>query len=37
MQTFVDGFLEIDQRLSDGGVVDKIHVFRPDRVFMFLL
>eukprot|EP01018_Ginkgo_biloba_P024682 Gb_40159 [translate_table: standard] len=37
VRTVVDGFLEIDQLPPDGGVVDKIHVFRPDRVFMFLL
>lgn len=37
IQTVVDGFLEMDQLPSDGGVVDKIRVFRPDRVFMFLL
>ncbi|KAH9331582.1 hypothetical protein KI387_003690, partial [Taxus chinensis] len=36
IRTVVDGFLEIDQ-LPSNGVVDKIQIFRPDRVFMFLL
>ncbi|XP_077244126.1 serine/Threonine-kinase ATM-like protein isoform X2 [Tasmannia lanceolata] len=37
IQTIVDGFLEMDDRPMDVGVVDKIHIFRPDRVFMFLV
>ncbi|GLJ18554.1 hypothetical protein SUGI_0330040 [Cryptomeria japonica] len=37
IQTVVDGFLETDQLASYSGVVDKINIFRPDRVFMFLL
>ncbi|WOL02921.1 serine/threonine-protein kinase ATM [Canna indica] len=37
VQTVVDGFLNIDDRPNTVGVVDKINIFRPDRIFMFLL
>ncbi|XP_042436712.1 serine/threonine-protein kinase ATM-like isoform X3 [Zingiber officinale] len=36
VQTVVDGFLDIDTN-HISGVVDKINIFRPDRIFMFLL
>ncbi|XP_031496138.1 serine/threonine-protein kinase ATM isoform X2 [Nymphaea colorata] len=37
VQTTVDGFLDMDSIPKRAGVVDKIHVFRSDRVFRFLL
>ncbi|XP_043704321.1 serine/threonine-protein kinase ATM isoform X2 [Telopea speciosissima] len=37
IQTVVDGFLETDNRPANICVVDKINIFRPDRVFMFIL
>lgn len=37
VQTVVDGFLEIDDRPANVGVVDKINIFRADRVFKFLV
>lgn len=37
VRTVVDGFLDTEQVSEEGGVVDKMQVFRPDRVFMLLL
>ncbi|XP_047341337.1 serine/threonine-protein kinase ATM [Impatiens glandulifera] len=37
IRTVVDGFLEMDDSPSNVSVVDKINVFRPDRVFMFIV
>ncbi|KAI9173943.1 hypothetical protein LWI28_009144 [Acer negundo] len=37
IKTVVDGFLEMEDCLRSAGVVDKINIFRPDRVFMFLV
>ncbi|XP_042498310.1 serine/threonine-protein kinase ATM isoform X2 [Macadamia integrifolia] len=37
IQTVVDGFLETDNHPANICVVDKINIFRPDRVFMFIL
>ncbi|KAK9278063.1 hypothetical protein L1049_027621 [Liquidambar formosana] len=37
IQTVVDGFLEMEDCPSNFGVVDKINIFRPDRVFMFIV
>ncbi|CAI0398621.1 unnamed protein product, partial [Linum tenue] len=37
IRTVVDGFLEIDDQSASGAVLDKINIFRPDRVFMFIL
>ncbi|XP_065875882.1 serine/threonine-protein kinase ATM isoform X2 [Euphorbia lathyris] len=37
VQTVVDGFLEMDNYPSSVVVLDKINIFRPDRVFMFLM
>ncbi|XP_068637362.1 serine/threonine-protein kinase ATM isoform X2 [Aristolochia californica] len=37
IRTVVDGFLEIDEHATCNGVVDKIQIFRPDRVFRFLI
>uniref|UniRef100_A0A803L8L9 non-specific serine/threonine protein kinase n=1 Tax=Chenopodium quinoa TaxID=63459 RepID=A0A803L8L9_CHEQI len=37
VRTVVDGFMELDNHSSIEGVVDKINVFRPDRVFMLLV
>ncbi|XP_048500072.1 serine/threonine-protein kinase ATM isoform X3 [Beta vulgaris subsp. vulgaris] len=37
VRTVVDGFMELDNYSSIEGVVDKINVFRPDRVFMLLV
>ncbi|CAN1347706.1 Serine/threonine-protein kinase ATM [Linum perenne] len=37
IRTVVDGFLEIDNHPASGAVLDKINIFRPDRVFMFIL
>ncbi|XP_058091812.1 serine/threonine-protein kinase ATM isoform X2 [Magnolia sinica] len=37
IRTIVDGFLEMDDHHTNAGVIDKIHIFRPDRVFMFLV
>ncbi|XP_020591737.1 serine/threonine-protein kinase ATM [Phalaenopsis equestris] len=37
VQTVVDGFLEINDHPGHACVVDKINIFRPDRVFKFLL
>ncbi|KAH7658743.1 Non-specific serine/threonine protein kinase protein [Dioscorea alata] len=33
----VDGFLEKDDHNTKEGIVDKINIFRPDRVFKFLV
>ncbi|XVF09293.1 hypothetical protein REPUB_Repub07fG0080200 [Reevesia pubescens] len=37
IQTVVDGFLEMDVRGASVSVIDKINIFRPDRVFMFII
>ncbi|XP_027337565.1 serine/threonine-protein kinase ATM [Abrus precatorius] len=37
IQTIVDGFLDQDDNHTSAAVVDKINIFRPDRVFMFLV
>ncbi|XP_020270626.1 serine/threonine-protein kinase ATM [Asparagus officinalis] len=37
VQTIVDGFFEMDESPKTVGVVDKINIFRPDRVFKFLV
>ncbi|XP_056686258.1 serine/threonine-protein kinase ATM isoform X2 [Spinacia oleracea] len=37
VRTVVDGFMELDTHPSGEGVVDKINIFRPDRVFMLLV
>ncbi|KAK7354055.1 hypothetical protein VNO80_19511 [Phaseolus coccineus] len=37
IQTIVDGFLDLDDNHASAPVVDKINIFRPDRVFMFLV
>ncbi|KAF3329020.1 serine/threonine-protein kinase ATM [Carex littledalei] len=37
VKTIVDGFLEMDDNISSVHVVDKINIFRPDRVFKFLV
>ncbi|KAH1111940.1 hypothetical protein GYH30_010343 [Glycine max] len=37
IQTIVDGFLDLDDNHASASVVDKINIFRPDRVFMFLV
>ncbi|KAF3642280.1 hypothetical protein FXO38_21200 [Capsicum annuum] len=33
IMTVVDGFLEIDASSQNIGIIDKINIFRPDRVF----
>ncbi|KAL8141962.1 hypothetical protein V2J09_014994 [Rumex salicifolius] len=37
VRTVVDGFIEIGDCPNNIGVVDKIGIFRPDRVFMFVV
>ncbi|KAF5933201.1 hypothetical protein HYC85_029372 [Camellia sinensis] len=37
IQTVVDGFLDIEDCPRSFGVVDKMNIFRPDRVFMFII
>ncbi|KAG0491470.1 hypothetical protein HPP92_004868 [Vanilla planifolia] len=37
VQTIVDGFIEINNRPLNVCVVDEVNIFRPDRVFKFLL
>ncbi|KAI4336143.1 hypothetical protein L6164_014710 [Bauhinia variegata] len=37
VQTIVDGFLEMGDSHTSAGIVDKINIFRPDRVFMFMV
>ncbi|XVF54114.1 hypothetical protein PTKIN_Ptkin05aG0154900 [Pterospermum kingtungense] len=37
IQTVVDGFLEMEKGCANISVVDKINIFRPDRVFMFII
>ncbi|KAF9625359.1 hypothetical protein IFM89_022141 [Coptis chinensis] len=37
VQTVVDGFMEMEDRPENVGIVDKINVFRADRVFMFIV
>ncbi|KAJ0962868.1 hypothetical protein J5N97_027990 [Dioscorea zingiberensis] len=37
IRTVVDGFLEMDDHDTKEGIVDKVNIFRPDRVFKFLV
>ncbi|KAK1427643.1 hypothetical protein QVD17_16334 [Tagetes erecta] len=37
IKTVVDGFLNMEESPSSIDLVDKINIFRPDRVFMFIL
>ncbi|KAE8124229.1 hypothetical protein FH972_019134 [Carpinus fangiana] len=37
IQTVVDGFLEMEDHPRAACVIDKINIFRPDRVFMFIV
>ncbi|XP_059644264.1 serine/threonine-protein kinase ATM [Cornus florida] len=37
IQTVVDGFLQIEDCPRSFSVIDKINIFRPDRVFMFIV
>ncbi|XP_075107784.1 serine/threonine-protein kinase ATM isoform X4 [Nicotiana tabacum] len=37
IMTVVDGFLEIDDSCQNFGLIDKINIFRPDRVFTFIV
>ncbi|XP_058227343.1 serine/threonine-protein kinase ATM isoform X4 [Rhododendron vialii] len=37
IQTVVDGFLNMEERCRSSGVIDMIKIFRPDRVFMFII
>ncbi|XP_052181201.1 serine/threonine-protein kinase ATM isoform X3 [Diospyros lotus] len=37
IQTVVDGFLDMEDYSRSFGVADKINIFRPDRVFMFIM
>ncbi|XP_022845090.1 serine/threonine-protein kinase ATM isoform X2 [Olea europaea var. sylvestris] len=37
IQTIVDGFLEIEDCSRSISLIDKINIFRPDRVFMFVV
>ncbi|KAL3529546.1 hypothetical protein ACH5RR_008868 [Cinchona calisaya] len=37
IQTVVDGFLEMEDHSRSSGLVDKINIFRPDRVFTFIV
>ncbi|OWM90493.1 hypothetical protein CDL15_Pgr014796 [Punica granatum] len=37
IQTVVDGFLDMGEYRTGAGVIDKINIFRPDRVFMFIV
>ncbi|GAB2269840.1 hypothetical protein Dimus_004758 [Dionaea muscipula] len=37
VQAVVDGFLEMGDCKGSVGVIDKINIFRPDRVFMFIV
>ncbi|XP_022135092.1 serine/threonine-protein kinase ATM isoform X3 [Momordica charantia] len=37
VRTVVDGFLEMEDNGMTIGVIDRINVFRPDRVFMFIV
>ncbi|XP_060670261.1 serine/threonine-protein kinase ATM [Ziziphus jujuba] len=37
IRTVVDGFLEMEDYRASFGVIDKINIFRPDRVFMFIV
>ncbi|KAF7806084.1 serine/threonine-protein kinase ATM-like [Senna tora] len=37
IQAVVDGFLETADNHTSAGVADKINIFRPDRVFMFMV
>ncbi|KAI9087642.1 hypothetical protein K1719_030512 [Acacia pycnantha] len=37
IQTVVDGFIEMVDNHTNAGIADKINIFRPDRVFMFMV
>ncbi|KAI8543048.1 hypothetical protein RHMOL_Rhmol08G0188500 [Rhododendron molle] len=37
IQTVVDGFLNMEERCRSSGVIGMIKIFRPDRVFMFII
>ncbi|XP_057988495.1 serine/threonine-protein kinase ATM isoform X2 [Hevea brasiliensis] len=37
VQTVVDGFLEMEDYPTSVAVLDNINIFRPDRVFMFIV
>ncbi|KAG9138050.1 hypothetical protein Leryth_001298 [Lithospermum erythrorhizon] len=37
IRTIVDGFLALDDHAQSPVVIDKINIFRPDRVFMFIM
>ncbi|KAL9265361.1 Serine/threonine-protein kinase ATM-like protein [Drosera capensis] len=37
VRAVVDGFLEVEDCKESLGVIDKINIFRPDRVFMFIV
>ncbi|XP_019058626.1 PREDICTED: serine/threonine-protein kinase ATM isoform X2 [Tarenaya hassleriana] len=37
IQTIVDGFLEMSDFPVNSGLIDRINIFRPDRVFMFIV
>ncbi|GFP92353.1 serine/threonine-protein kinase atm [Phtheirospermum japonicum] len=37
IQTVVDGFMDSEDQPRSCNLVDKINIFRPDRVFMFIL
>ncbi|XP_073284364.1 serine/threonine-protein kinase ATM isoform X12 [Primulina huaijiensis] len=37
IQTIVDGFLDSEEHSKSFELVDKINIFRPDRVFMFIV
>ncbi|KAL8457793.1 hypothetical protein ACS0TY_035608 [Phlomoides rotata] len=37
VQTVVDGFLDSEDHSRSLNLVDKINIFRPDRVFMFII
>ncbi|KAL3628823.1 hypothetical protein CASFOL_027869 [Castilleja foliolosa] len=37
IQTVVDGFMDSEDQSRSCNLVDKINIFRPDRVFMFIL
>ncbi|XP_073145738.1 serine/threonine-protein kinase ATM isoform X3 [Henckelia pumila] len=37
IQTIVDGFLDSEEHSKSFNLVDKINIFRPDRVFMFIV
>ncbi|CAA0826719.1 ataxia-telangiectasia mutated, partial [Striga hermonthica] len=37
IRIIVDGFLDSEDQSTNSNLVDKINIFRPDRVFMFIL